>query len=227
MEDLIFKDSKVIFEDENLQACLNDFECSISEIKLSDLYFLLSLYRLSFAWKGSLIYYLQKTTKGEKYTFYQFMQKHFNLNERYIQKCFNVLKRFTSFGKTGDVAGLTYLLPFNGFSLSKLFELLVLSDSQLEKDISNKILNCNMTVKQIRDYIKSIKGGPKKDNKVLEDNSSEEETEVTDCGQYIKFSSENFDYIKQVIKGKKYNYKDTSSFLNALLKYAREKELFL
>ena len=108
--------------------------------------------------------------------------------------------------------------------MSKLFELLVLSDSQLEKDIANGILNCNMTFKQIREYIKSVKGGPKKDNKVLEE---EEEIEVTDCGQYIKFENENFEYIKSVIRGKKYNFKDTSSFLNALLKYAREKELFL
>lgn len=225
MEELIYKESKVVFEDENLQACLKSFESSISAKNVSDLYFLSNLYELSYAWKGSLLYFLQKTTKGEKYTFYQFMQKYFNLDERYIQKSFNVLKRFTSYGKSGDVAGFDYLPHFRGFSLSKLFELLVLSDTQLEKDLSNGVLNCNMTVKQIREYIKSIKGGSKKDNKVLEE--TEEEIEVSDCGQYIKFSSENFEYIKSVIKGKKYNFKDTSEFLNALLKYACDKQLFL
>jgi len=66
---------------------------------------------------------------------------------------------------------------FSGFSPSKLFELLKLSDSTLEKTIDKKLIRPDMSVKQIRSYIKSLK---ENDNvmEVIEDENLEEEIEM-------------------------------------------------
>ena len=169
-----------------------------------------------------LSYYHRYFDKTSKFVFYETVLKAFGLEEKQVQRYIKVYFKFMIL--TDDVVP-KLKDAFFGYSKSKLIELLPLSDSQIEKAFNDKRITVDSTVKDIRNYVKSLNGGSKKDNKVLEE--SGEEIEVSDCGQYIKFSSENFDYIKKVIKGKKYNYTDTSSFLNALLKYAREKELFL
>ena len=57
---------------------------------------------------------------------------------------------------------------FSGFSPSKLYELLKVSDLTLEDAIDKKYITPDMTVKQIREYVKSLADGKDKAEKVLE-----------------------------------------------------------
>lgn len=45
---------------------------------------------------------------------------------------------------------------FSGFSKTKLFELLQVDNEQLRKDLQNKVLRFDFTIKQIRDYVKNL-----------------------------------------------------------------------
>ena len=159
------------------------------------------------------------------FVFYETVTNSFGLNEKQVQRYIQIYKRFIVL--TDDIVP-KLKDDFLGFSKSKLIELLALSDEEIQKVLKLKKITVNSTCKQIRDYVKSVKGGPNNENKVLEDASSEDEDQpITDCGQYIVFKEENFSYIKTVLKGKKYNFSDTSAFLNAVLEYCREKELFM
>ena len=57
---------------------------------------------------------------------------------------------------------------FVGYSPSKLYELLKVSDLTLEDAIDKKYIIPDMTVKQIREYVKSLADGKDKAEKVLE-----------------------------------------------------------
>lgn len=48
------------------------------------------------------------------------------------------------------------LAEFYGFSKTKLFELLQVDNEQLRKDLQNKVLRFDFTIKQIRDYVKNL-----------------------------------------------------------------------
>lgn len=67
---------------------------------------------------------------------------------------------------------------FNEFSPSKLFELLTLSYDTLENAIDKKLVRPDMTVKQIREYIKSLKDGTDKAEKVIEDTTEINEDDI-------------------------------------------------
>ncbi len=63
------------------------------------------------------------------------------------------------------------------FSKSKLFELLVVDDNQLKKDIANNVLRPDMSVKLIRDYVKNYKALEKQNKKLSEEPKEQEEVE--------------------------------------------------
>lgn len=48
------------------------------------------------------------------------------------------------------------LAEFYGFSKTKFFELLQVDNEQLRKDLQNKVLRFDFTIKQIRDYVKNL-----------------------------------------------------------------------
>ena len=63
---------------------------------------------------------------------------------------------------------------YEDFTSSKLFELLVLSEDTAKNLIINCLVSPTMTVKEIREYIKTLKDGTDKAEKVIEDTASEE-----------------------------------------------------
>ncbi|MBQ8749878.1 MAG: hypothetical protein IJZ29_05370 [Clostridia bacterium] len=65
---------------------------------------------------------------------------------------------------------------FFAYSPSKLIELLSVSNEQLEKDIASGVLEASMTVKEIRQYVKRLKGETK-GNAVYADNNPDVEDE--------------------------------------------------
>ena len=64
---------------------------------------------------------------------------------------------------------------FEDFTSSKLFELLVLSEDTAKNSIINGLILPTMTVKQIREYIKTLKDGSDKAEKVIEDTTINED----------------------------------------------------
>lgn len=157
------------------------------------------------------------------------LEKYFGFSPSYVEKMVRVINKFIS---AVDCGNYKYNLEIcKDLTISKMIELLPLSISDIEFAFLKGNLTFKSTSKEIRDYVKSLKG--KKQNMVVEDNNKTtsavdcEDKKITDNGLYIKLDNSSLDYIKKVIKGKKYNYKTANDFLNALIKYAIEKELFL
>ncbi len=71
------------------------------------------------------------------------------------------------------------LAEFYGFSKTKLFELLQVDNEQLKKDLQNKVLRFDFTIKQIRDYVKNLQTLEKQQAK-LNGNNKEEKEEIVE-----------------------------------------------
>lgn len=150
-------------------------------------------------------------TKDKQFLdFYNLMQK-FGFDKGIVSKYRNSYFKFCkSFDiETQSVDNFCELKDiYKSFSPSKLFELLPLSDTQIEKDISIKKLTADMTVKEIREYVKSFKNGEPGADKVLEeaDNEiAEEFISINDTGktQYLfKIDNEVFEELRSFVKEK-------------------------
>ena len=64
---------------------------------------------------------------------------------------------------------------YKDFSPSKLFELLVLSSETSDELVKKQFIKPTMTIKQIREYIKTLKDGSDKAEKVIEDTTINED----------------------------------------------------
>ncbi len=198
MEDLIYKtiSSTLEFVDSKLQDKLISFEQRLLEQKNNVLYFIISLYEMkhTFCSKGS-DWQIQKTKQGKGYYFNDFMRLHFGLSQDYIYKCCNVVKRFTDYSERVGADILVRFLPFlDGFSLSKLFELLVLTNKEIEEVVRKGQLKPEMTLKEIREFIKSYKGK----TKVKKEPEAKEEVieqSVEEFNQQVDFVSVQIDKI--------------------------------
>lgn len=71
------------------------------------------------------------------------------------------------------------LAEFYGFSKTKLFELLRVDNEQLKKDLQNKVLRFDFTIKQIRDYVKNLQTLEKQQAK-LNGNDKDEKEEIVE-----------------------------------------------
>lgn len=69
------------------------------------------------------------------------------------------------------------LAEFYGFSKTKLFELLQVDNEQLKKDLQNKVLRFDFTIKQIRNYVKNLQTLEKQQAK-LNGNDKKEKEEI-------------------------------------------------
>jgi hypothetical protein len=178
----------------------------------------------TFILKQNEISYLKYSWVNDDYTVLTILEKMFGFCDKYIESIVRVINKFI----VENGAVLEYKFSFlNDLSISKLQELLPLSFEQIKMAFDKKILTYRSTLKQIREYVKSLKTGTDKADKVLEETDSEEDVEITDCGQYIKFSAENFEYLKEIVLDKKNKYSDTSDALNAILEYCKEHKLFI
>lgn len=157
-------------------------------------------------------YYGRYFDSTKNSVFYETVCKGFGLELKTAERYINIYQKFMF---------LDDVVPkleeaFFGFSSSKLVELLSVSDNQLKSDINSGKLSCDMTVKQIREYVKSLKG--KSANKVIEENSEDEDVPIDRLGQYIVFSEDDFKYIQDLILTKK-KYKTSSDIIHAMIRY--------
>lgn len=91
---------------------------------------------------------------------------------------------------------------YEGYSSSKLFELLPLSEKMLTICLEKKIITSDMTVKEIRKKVKELSGKTTEDNQVTEDNSisEPEDQEEETVYAYDPDERHDLDYFKRFDK---------------------------
>ena len=108
------------------------------------------------------LYYGGLDSKQGRYTFDTIMRE-FGLDDSQVSRLINCYKNYVEViedkPKLKDV--------FFGFNKSKLITLLVVDTKQLELDIQNKVLRQDMSVIQLREYVKNYKAKLKADKKLL------------------------------------------------------------
>lgn len=144
----------------------------------------------SFAYTCKTIYKIWSYCKGkywlakdnEMYNSYKILEK-FGFDKKAVNRYKNCYERFIYDYENDNnlpVGAKAFckvsLKPeFEKFSPSKLFELLPLASNTANEYIDKKLITPDMTVKQIREFIKSQKDGENNTQEVTEDTSIKEE----------------------------------------------------
>ncbi len=174
MNDLYCKDFEFLNKD-NQQAYENLKQVVLKRSRL-DLEFLQKFIEFSSTTLGTTQYacakyahIYDKDNKTLNYTI--FCAEYLGLSERTIQKLYQTYERFVIDAVDGADGKKTFswAIPlFSDMSLTKIFELLPCSLEQLRNAYEKEIISANMTQKQLREYVKSLKDGYGQANKVLE-----------------------------------------------------------
>ena len=96
---------------------------------------------------------------------------------------------------------------FYGFSKTKLFELLQVDNEQIKKDLQNKVLRFDFTIKQIRDYVKNLQILEKQQAK-LNGNDKEEKEEIVEENIPMAYNPQqhyDFEYFQEKNKAQLLN----------------------
>ena len=171
-------------------------------------------------------YYHAFETKDKRYPFEAYVNEFFGLDVRYVERCIAVYKKFMCFTTDGAVGLVVrYVDYFQNFNKSKLFELLSVSTEQLKNDIRIGVLSAEMSFKQIREYVRSLKGGKKKENVVLEEDDLGQSLDEQESALPTAFDPQHeydFDFYKSKTKGDLVGYcVDFQRLVQKLLKKKR------
>lgn len=112
------------------------------------------------------------TKSNKEYTFDDIMQG-FGFDRTQVCRFIKTYDKFMVIGNNKPQL-VSYI---SDFSKSKIFELLQVDEKQLQKDISNGVLRSDMSVKQIREYVKNYKALEKQNKKMSEEPKEQEEVE--------------------------------------------------
>lgn len=119
----------------------------------------------SFDKRQKFMYYNAYENKNGRW-YYEKIIKEFGLSISTINKMIQVVNRFTE--PERDVA-LKIRSVFSGYNKTKLFELLRLSDAQIQKAMEAEKITKDSSVLEIRQYIKSVKNGENTEKDLDED----------------------------------------------------------
>ena len=130
--------------------------------------------------KNSYGIYLKKN-QNMTYSFDTIMTG-FGISKSESSRLLSIFKKFCCLSNSDlDIAKCVIIEEFKGFSKTKLFELLQVDNEQLIKDLQNKVLRFDFTIKQIRDYVKNLQTLEKQQAKLngndKEDKEEEQEEE--------------------------------------------------
>ena len=148
--DLEFEDDKLFWLVERLRDVFNNSQDNFSNLCEA-------IYNIWSYCKGNY----WKAKDNEYYNSYKLLAK-FGFDKKAVSRYKQCYERYVH----KEQGGLHSL--YEDFTPSKLFELLVLSDETVKSSISNGLIKPTMTVKQIREYIKTLKDGTDKAEKVVE-----------------------------------------------------------
>lgn len=112
-----------------------------------------------------------KAKNGEYYDCYKLLKK-FGFDKKAVSRYKNCYERFC---QGSDIQNVFIKDYFCNFSPSKLFELLPLSYETLENAINSKLIKPDMTVKEIRAFVKNLKSGNKAETVIEQDVGINEE----------------------------------------------------
>ena len=225
MEDLFVLNDlgNLKIDNQNILVAVKELAEIIKENRRNDFKFLCAIRSLiKESSHGGLI--LNGDISSLKYTWFtndiqllELLQKTFGFTQKYLESITRVILKFICVNSQN--AGVPrYKFDFcEDLGLSKLQELLPLSETQIQLAFGSGDLTIESTKKDIREYVKSLKG--KKENKVLENLEDKSEVEIDKCGQYIVFKLEDFEFIKNIVLDKKNKYKDSSEVISAMIRY--------
>lgn len=134
---------------------------------------------------------------GHFIEFYEYCERAFGFSKRTVCNYIQVFNKFIC--AAGGTA--RFKSEFEDFNISKLCELLVVSDAQLIRDLKNKNLSASMSKQQIREYVKKLKGGTNAENKVLEEQQSLDEQEAELPSAFDPQHEYDFEFYKSKTKG--------------------------
>ena len=117
-----------------------------------------------------------KAKDNEYYNSYKLLAK-FGFDKKAVSRYKSIFEKFI-YQKVSNCNSYSLIPELKEFSSSKLFELLALTKETTLELVSNKLITPDMTVKQIREYIKSMKDGSDKAEKVIEDTTEINEDEI-------------------------------------------------
>ena len=162
-----------------------------------------------------------------------FCAVYLGLSESTVKKLYLTYERFIIDKFDVELSNektFSWLVPeFNDMSLTKIFELLSISYNQLNKDFEKGTISPNMTVKQLRDYVKAFKDGNALAKKILEKRADKDEELEEQSTNYSKFRKtydkiiSYIDFFKSTeetdpVQLKKLFVTDLHSIKNALIK---------
>ena len=223
MEDLFVEElpKNLRFGNKDIMQAIIDIEQCIQSERRNDFKFLCAVRSLiKESTHGNLILngdvsLLKYSWLGDKVQLLEFLQKQFGFSQKYLERITRVILKFICVNSQ-DFKVLGYKFGFcNNLTISKMQELIGLSDYQLQVAFSSGDLTVKSTQKDIQDYVKSLKG--KKENKVLE-TPDQSEVPIDKFGQYVVFNEDDFKYMQDLILTKK-KYKTSSDIIHAMIKY--------
>lgn len=155
-EELAFEDERLQVLIDSLRECFSDSQQNFCEL-CKTIYEIWSYCKNNY-WKAK---------NNEYYNSYKLLAK-FGFDKKAVSRYKSCYERFVH-----QPSCSLYPL-YEKFTTSKLFELLALSDDTTKNSIVNGLIIPEMTVKQIRDVIKTLKDETDKAEKVIEDTVKEE-----------------------------------------------------
>lgn len=198
-----FINNDLEFEDKELSLLIKDLKQCFYKQQNSFIETCVTIHKIWSYCKGNY----WKAKDNEYYNSYKLLAK-FGFDKKAVSRYKQCFEKFI----VGDVGYYTLYQQLYGFTSSKLFELLVLSNDTIFKAIDSKLLAPDMSVKQIREFIKSLKDGTDKAEKVIEDTTiNEEEIPMA----YDPTQHYDFDYFQN---------KNKSQLLNMIWELQKEYE---
>lgn len=116
-------------------------------------------------------YYGRFLDKNKNYIFFRDIMQGFGIDETQSSRLISCYDKYLVSASEKP----TLIVEFAGFSKSKLFELLVVPNQQIMADMSSKVLKPEMSVVQIRAYVKNYKAMLKVNNKNSSDFKPQED----------------------------------------------------
>lgn len=136
-----------------------------------------------------------KAKNDEYYDCYKLLHK-FGFEKRTILR---MVKCYNKFITGCDIVDTNLKSAFFLFSPSKLYILSDVSNDQLFEDIDKKIITPEMSVKELKVYVKKLKGEEKEENKVVEELNSDED-EIEDLEFYNPDNHYELDFFESCTK---------------------------
>lgn len=163
MEEFIKSD--LVFEDNELSVLVNSLRYALDKRQDSFVNLCKGVYRIWKYCKGN--YY--KAQDNAYYNSYELLAK-FGFDKKAVSRFRQCYEKFI----VDNEQTLALAIPFQDFSPSKLYELLPLSSNTCFDLVDKKVIAPTQTVKEIRDFVKTLKDGTDKAEKVIEDTTINE-----------------------------------------------------